>query len=535
MNNFKSHKKIKSRRNVSIDGISTSGNTQDFRSEDRKARADNQIGNFAQSQGFHSTVRSNLTTDTRDNKHNSNSRFSENIEDNTKSKVKKPKHGKSRLKVFRKTFVSVLLIGVLGAGFLFGKGYLRALQIFRGGGAAAALQDNVDPARLKGEGDGRVNILLLGKGGVGHEAPDLTDTILIASIDPVQKEAALLSLPRDFYVSSSTNRKLNAVYSDAKQRAIYKGDSSNDAETAGLDAIENKVEEILGVPIHYNGMIDFAGFKKAINTVGGIDINITDPVYDNMHINGVPYTLNVKTGNQHFDGTRALMFARSRKTSIRGDFDRSERQRLVLIALRQKVFSIGTFSNPVKLNQLLDAFGKHIRTNLTIPEMLRVYEVGLDIDADKIASVGLADPPNNYIVTANLNGISIVRPRAGLQDYSEIHNFVRNRIRDGFLTSEDASVSVLNGTNINGLATITANELKSFGYKITNVANAPIKNQKSTVIVDMNNGTKKYTKAYLERRFGVAATTTLPDASIDTSGADFVIILGVNEQTRLQN
>ena len=422
----------------------------------------------------------------------------------------------------------------VGGGYLFGKGYLKALQIFKGGGSAIALDKDADPSKLRGEGDGRVNILLLGKGGPGHEAPDLTDTILIASIDPTHKEAALLSLPRDFYIEKSSNRKLNAVYSDAKQKSISKGNKTSVADNDGLEAVESAIEGIVGIPMHYHALVDFTGFKKAIDTVGGIDINVEKAVYDNMHINGKPYTLNVKIGMEHFDGTRALMYARSRHTSARGDFDRSERQRQVLIAMQDKIFTLGIFGNPIKLNQLFDAFGDHVKTNLTVNEMLRLYEIGGEIKPDKVESVGLADPPNSYVTTGNLNGASIVRPKAGLTDYSEIQNFVRNKLRDGFLRKEDAVVSVFNGTDIEGLATKTAKELKSYGYNIDQVANSPIKNQQTTTIIYLSKTDKKYTKAYLEKRFGTTSVKTLPDSRIDPGNADFVIILGKNEQSRLQ-
>jgi polyisoprenyl-teichoic acid--peptidoglycan teichoic acid transferase len=393
---------------------------------------------------------------------------------------------------------------VLIAGFLFAKGYLKLGQIFKGGGGAAALEENVDPDKLKGEGDGRVNILLLGKGGGAHTAPDLTDTILIASIDPVQKQVALLSIPRDLNVADTGIKKINAVYAEAKYAATNKNANDVDAENAGLDAIEKVIEEKIGIPVHYHVMVDFEGFTKAITTVGGVDIDVDadNTVYEVLWdpTTRKHYTLDVKEGKQHFDGTRALFYARSRQTSPRGDFDRTERQRKLLIALKEKVLSIGTFANPVKLSQLISDFGDHVSSNLSKNEVLRVYDLGKDISADKIASVGLADPPNNYVQTDNINGISIVRPRAGLTDFSEIQNYVRNALKDGFIAQENATIEVYNGTNTH----------------------------QKHVLVDMNNGQKKYTKHYLEQRLGVTAVTSLPAGITNSTSADFVIILGSN-------
>jgi hypothetical protein len=90
-------------------------------------------------------------------------------------------------------------------------------------------------------------------------------------------------------------------------------------------------------------------------------------------------------------------------------------------------------------------------------------------------------------------------------------------------------VAVFNGTTTGGLATTKADELKSYGYTIGTVDNAPTKNYTKTVVVDLRNGSKKYTKNYLEKRFGVTAVTSLPDPTIPASNADFVIILGSDQ------
>lgn len=435
-----------------------------------------------------------------------------------------------------RSLAGVMLLLVVIGGFLFGKGYLKLHQIFKGGAeGAAALQDNVDPAKLKGEGDGRVNILLLGKGGDGHDGPDLTDTILIASIDPVQKQAALLSIPRDLWVSPDGfgSMKINAVYANAKYAALNRKATAKDAETAGFNAIEKEIQEDIGIPIHYHVMVDFAGFEQAINTVGGVDINVDaagtvrETLWDELTRKN--YTLDVREGNQHFDGQRALYYARSRHTSPRGDFDRTERQRKLILALKEKVLSLGTFANPLKISQLIDAFGNHVQANMTTKEVTRLYDIGKNINPSSVMSVGLADPPNNYVTTDNINGISIVRPRAGLTDFSEIQSYVRNALKDGFIANENASIAVLNGTATPGLATKKAAELKSYGYNVNMIGDAPTKTYTKTILVDLRNGQKKYTRHYLEQRLGVTAVTSLPDSNIQNPGnADFIIILGSN-------
>lgn len=441
------------------------------------------------------------------------------------------KKKRSKKKIFLRTFVSLFVIGVLCSGFIFGNAYLKARKIFGGGGGAPALNSEVDPAKLKGEGDGRVNILLLGKGGAGHEGADLTDTIVVASIDPIQKEMSLLSIPRDFYVSTTDNYKINAVYQQAKAKVLAgkkTSDINQRAEAAGEAAVESKVEEVTGIPMHYYVMVDFAAFEKAINIVGGVDVNVPKElaVYE---VFGPRNILDVKPGMQHFDGARALGFSRSRHTSARGDFDRSERQRLLLVALKDKIMSAGTYSNPVKITQLVNDFGDHVHSNLSTGEILRVYDIVKSIDSSKIGSIDLVTPPNVLIGGGMVNGNSVQQPKAGPANYSEIQNFIRNSLRDGYLKKENANIAVFNGSTTSGLAAKRATELKSFGYNITTVDNAPTKNYAQTILVDFTGGKKKYTQHYLEQRLKVTAVSQLPDSKINPNGADFVIILGQNE------
>ncbi len=456
----------------------------------------------------------------------------------------KPAHKKGKRnwrKIAKRGALSLGVLTLIASSYLGFQLFMKGRQILAGGGGAAALQENVDPTKLNGEGDGRINILLLGKGGDGHTAPDLTDTILIASIDPTQNEAALVSIPRDFYVKTDTSgsMKINAVYATAKNKVLSgkkQSDQAKKAEEAGFAAVEKTLETTLGLPIHYHVMVDFTGFKKAIDAVGGIDIDVKTALFENMRIDGKPYTLNVKTGVQHFDGFRALAYSRSRMTSARGDFDRAERQRGVLIGLKSKVFTLGTLSNPVKINDLLNAFGDHVQTNFVLDELTRLYEIGKKIDGSKVESIGLADPPNNYLITANVGGQSVVVPKAGTYNYKEIQNFLRNKLRDGFLRKEDASIAVYNGTSTTGLAARTGDDLKSYGYNITTVADAPTKGNKETILVALRGDQKKYTEHYLEQRLKVTARTSLPDGyAINPGTADFVIILGTDEVSRLEN
>lgn len=448
-----------------------------------------------------------------------------------KSKIKK--HRSPFKKFLRAGFFTLLVLALIFGGIA-GYGYLKARRVFQGGGGAAALEKNVDPVKLKGEGDGRINVVLLGIGGEGHDGAYLTDTILVASIDPVQNEASLISVPRDLWVKldGGGSSKINAVYSYGRDASLLKSTDKSAANKAGVATVEKTLVNVLGIPINYSVVVDFSGFKEAVDTVGGIDINVPtqsavkETLWD--EVTRKNYFLNVTPGLQHFDGMRALYYSRSRHTSARGDFDRSERQRQVVSALKDKVQSAGTYANPVKVTQLLSTFGDHVVTDLTINELMRLYDIGKNINNDKVASIGLADEPNVLVTTDSIAGLSVVVPKAGTYDYSAIQSYIRNNVKDAFIKKENASILILNGTSITGLAGKKTAELKSYGYSVIGAADAPSKSYTQSVVIDMRSGQKKYTQNYLEKRFKTTAVTSLPDNNINSQNADFVIILGTD-------
>lgn len=200
-----------------------------------------------------------------------------------------------------------------------------------------------------------------------------------------------------------------------------------------------------------------------------------------------------------------------------------------MVALKEKILSLGTFSNPLKVSQLLDSLGNNVYTDFGSGDLNRIYQIAGQIPSASIVSLDLVTPPHSLVTTAPINGLSTVVPKAGLNNYDEITSYIRNALKDGFIQQENAKIAILNGTDTTGLATLKSKELKSFGYNVTTVGDAPTKDYTRTVLVDVHN-TKKYTKHYLEQRLGVAATSTLP-AGINAGDADFVILVGSDAKT----
>lgn len=448
------------------------------------------------------------------------------------------RHSKLKKGLKRTALASMIL--VLAGGTYFGyKLYHTQKKVLAGGGKAAAVcTDDVDVSQLKNEGDSRINVLLLGIGGPGHDGANLTDTILLASIDPINDKAVLLSVPRDLWVRvpGGGSHKINAAYANAVEQSKAKTQAGQQSD--GITQLDKTLQPVLdGVKIHYHVLLDFSAFKQMVDALGGVTVNVPETLYDPTiawENKRNPYI--ARKGQQTFNGQRALLYVRSRETS--SDFARGERQRLIIAAVKQKAFSVGTFSNPFKVSSLLDSLGQNVYTDFSSSDIKCMYKQMATIASSSMQSLDMVEPPNNFLTTANIRGLSVVQPRAGLYDYSDIHNFLRSSLKDGLIVKENAPIAIYNATSTSGLASSKAKQLKNYGYNIAAVENAPnATDPASTLIVDLSNDTGKYTAHYLKNRFGASVVKKLPSEFGITPppGAKFVIILGNDTSSSSQD
>ncbi len=451
---------------------------------------------------------------------------------------KEKKHGKirrfwsNRSRKFKVFFILfIILLGLAGA---FG---LRIYSFFNsvfsrgiGNASSAALADKPNADNLNTEGDGRLNVLLLGRGGTENVAPDLTDTIIIASIDLENKEASLLSIPRDTWVTvNGSSAKINATFANAKSASLRKGKNIADAEADGVRQTIDTVRGVAGVPIHKYVLTDYKAFRDVVNALGGITVNVPSTIYDGF--TGWKFA----AGSQNFNGDKALQYARSRHGSQRGDFDRSERQRQLLVAMRTKAASTGVLANPLKLNSLANAIQKNIRTDLSVDEIKTLYDKTKGLNDDKIVSLDLAKPNGPLVQTGNINGQSVVRPVAGLSDFSKIKAYARSNMLDPFLKKELPTIAIYNASGKSGLATSVADVMTSYGYKVLTKETSKI-NLSTTKVVRRTQNEKIFTERYLSKRFAIGITQEMPegvvtesaDANNSQSSAqpDYVIVIG---------
>ena len=264
--------------------------------------------------------------------------------------------------------LAIVILLLLGLGFWF----LRGSTL-------------VKPARdILRHTQGRTNFLFLGMGGAGHEAATLTDTIMFVSLNPLTRDTVLLSIPRDLWVPS-LRAKINTAY--------YYG---------GLSAANPAVTEALGQPIHYAVALDFAGFVKAIDLVGGIDIDVPQAFDDfNYPIPGkeavLPESdryehLHFDAGSQKMDGATALKYVRSRNApGEQGtDFARTRRQQQALSAFKDKIFSTQVLLNPVRLLDLKRTLSDSLIHDLSDADILALAKTAVGFSPASLRS-GLLD------------------------------------------------------------------------------------------------------------------------------------------------
>jgi LCP family protein required for cell wall assembly len=400
---------------------------------------------------------------------------------------------------------------------------------------------------LKGEERDRINILLLGVGGKNHDGGQLTDTIMVASYKPSTKQVSLFSIPRDLTIPIENMgwRKINNINAFAESREPGSG---------GL-ATSQSVGHLLDAPIDYYVRVDFDGFAKIIDEVGGVDVMVDNTLDDYSYpIRGREdnpdyYSrfehLHVDKGWQHMDGELALKFARSRHGAggEGSDFARARRQQKILEAVREKVLSSSTLLNPSKVSGIISELNNNISTNLKIWEIIKLFGLVKNINSADIINQVLDNSPSGLLVDGKGdNGAYILSPRSG--DFSEITYLFNNLFgtppSDKTQTKkpkEEIKLTVLNGTWINGLGSRKAVDLEQDGITIVEIGNSSRQNFEKSVIYDLGFGAKRSSLEFLKEKTGANIAPTLPDwlkedlaatASTQTKQPDFILILGTD-------
>lgn len=379
---------------------------------------------------------------------------------------------------------------------------------------------DVKPSDLSGDSDGRVNILLMGMGGEDHPGGTLTDTIQVLSLDTQNHKAGFLSVPRDLYYkySSNTYARINEMY--------YRGELKQKGN--GTAAAKQTISDLLGIPIHYYVLLDFQAFKEIVDSLGGITVTVDTPLDDPFYpaADMIRYSpVHIKAGTQTMDGETALKYARSRKTT--SDFDRSRRQQEVMLAIKQKALSAGVLTNPVKLTQIMNIVGNHIRTDLQVSEMQTLITEVKDLTGSQIITQVIDSSASGPLVGQNIGGADVLVPRDGDYTYQAVKDIAHTIFTNPFLAKEDSTIAIQNATSTSGLGATVSKTLKNLGYNVVSVTNSTTKEQ-FTQLIDRSGGKNPFTISFLEKRFGLKARQ---DSSASSETADIVLILGADYST----
>ena len=323
------------------------------------------------------------------------------------------------------TIASLLFIGVLAWNFLF-------RSISSGNSDEPGIFTPIISSEFANQKkEGTMNILIAGIGGKWHEWGELTDSIMIASLNQKEKKIHLLSIPRDLYVAYGTGQwagKINALYSLGRSHG------------EGINRLATKISEITGQPIDHYVVIDFSGFQQIIDILGGVEVNVEQDIIDPEYPteNWGYMTLVIRKGLQTFDGDMALKFARSRHST--SDFSRSERQKLLIKAMKEKALSTGYLTNPGKLSELYSAVVSHLDTDLSLATIGELAFSLRNIESSNIFVSSLSQDcsgikkciPGAFLYTPSrdlFGGASVVIPENArtnrLSYYDDIRRFVQ--------------------------------------------------------------------------------------------------------------
>ncbi|MFZ2151072.1 MAG: LCP family protein [Candidatus Absconditicoccaceae bacterium] len=441
--------------------------------------------------------------------------------------------------LIRFLFIIICIFGV----FRLGKyviGWTQASLGIISKGSISFISSNIGQDMKKDE-FGNINILFIGYGGKSHAGGYLADSIMVASWNPVLGAITFTSIPRDLLVANPVTKGVSRVNALFTQMYHKRGDLLSGASWFG-----EKISEILGLQINYYATIDFDGFEKVINTLGGIDILVKNTIHDTTYPNGeLGYmTFHLDAGQQHLDGKTALMYARSRHTT--SDFDRSLRQQQIIDAIKDKFLSGGYVKNVSKIKQLYSDYTKMVTTNISFKEIIGTVKY---IDSlNNIFSFGLNTEcvytnfeymkPGCFLSIPNrdlFDGASVMLPEgagsSNISFYDNIHKFTFLVSHNQEYLLERANIIIQNGIDKNfakslgkrldGHGNLLAAKLKKYGLKVSDTQNATSSLQNTTIFVPSTGsfaGTTKILSLFFNSQIQVDP--------ILTTGNNVVIILG---------
>lgn len=352
----------------------------------------------------------------------------------------------------------------------------------------------------------RVNVLIVGVDAKDSESSKYarTDTMMLATFNPNTKKVDLISIPRDTRVvirGRTGKDKINHAH-------VY----------GGIDLSMKAVKDLLGIPVHYYVKINYTGVAKIVDDIGGVEVDVPMDMYYYDPKADPPLKINLKKGRQVLDSNKAMQFLRFRKGYTNQDLGRIDAQHTFLTALADKLLSPQIIT---KLPKLVKTFNTYVDTNMPISTMTSYALQAKDIKLEAINMItipGEAKLINGlWYYIPDMNKIQIILDEI----FDEIYDRTKNVNTKKEDNTKKATIEVLNGSNVNGLATKIANELKKEGYNVINISNIKGIKYGQTHIYDRKN--KREDAKKIADLLGIKEIEI--DINMETK-ADITIIVG---------
>ncbi len=398
----------------------------------------------------------------------------------------------------------------------------------------------------------RINMLFMGFGGEGHEGAYLTDTMLVISYDSKSKTVTQFNIPRDLWVFASSGPngagfwgKINGVFSTIMEwteptqdkldlRYHWKDQDNTSKLVSAANLAADTVQKVIGIRIDHWVTMNFDGFRKLIDAMGGVDINVERafidneyPRNDNADIDASVMTVKFDAGVQHMNGERAIQFSRSRKSKglEEGDPARSRRQMKVIQAIKEKALKQNLAFDLLKY---LDALSGNIRTTLTVEELTSLASF---VNSDEGKSLGDSSKFDSEIMNGN-NVLQVIDqpeyrllPKEGQGKYTQLQQWIQNAFIYTGLRREGVTAQVLNASGVAGLAGKWADYMLEHGFRMAESENAPTLD--NSVVFDYTNGVATAHIKQIQKYFpGIKLVSQTGDKKPYPGAPDFLVYLG---------
>lgn len=456
---------------------------------------------------------------------------------------------KSRRKTITKIFfVLAIIVGVVATGGFALKKYAKTCEGEECNPLIKPILNTIEP-KLKQE-NGLTNVLIIGIDTRDGDSQLMnTDTIIVANIDHENESVTLTSIPRDLWVSytlpngNTTSSKVNSAYASGEWQQ----------EGSGIETLQGVVENITGQPIHYYVKVTLKGFIEIVDAIGGVDITVDAYYKDAYPASELPPEIEAtcppfyrdgkyclfefEEGTHHLDGQYALIYARMRLLSPRGDYDRARRQQQVIDAVKEKVLSTDTLLDPGKLWDMYNIVADNVETSkFTVNDLRAGLALKDKVDLDNMNNIVLDPMLGNvigkYIYVGNGTlgrGYHIV-PRD--ETFEQIRLLLDDIRSYPGMYEEAPVISIFNATGTYTLQTDWALALsednKIIQVKETNrILQDPSGQYQGISIYKFTEGDKPATETFLKKYFEVEEILTeIPEGLVAYGGEHYVVVIG---------